>query len=138
MKRKLAMAALYSLFGAITYLLFLFLTFPSDAARDRMVYEANKAGIRMQLQGFRPALPTGITLTGVDIYGPTADQSNPASRRARARMPRPADPEAGPGTEAGAELDAEPPAPDAAAAPADPSKPESPLLTLDRVTLTSL
>lgn len=68
MKRKLAFAALYSIFGFVTYLFFLYVTFPSDVARGRLIYEANKAGVRMQLVDFKPAWPWGITLKGVDIY----------------------------------------------------------------------
>ncbi len=86
MRRKLGLAFLYSVFGFLTYVLFLYLTFPSDAARDRLVYEANQAGIRMQLVGVRPVFPLGVTLEGVDIYrsnkgkrkSPTSDLLRPA------------------------------------------------------------
>ncbi len=70
MIRKLGMAVLYSLFGLVAYVFFLYLTFPSDVARDRLVYEANRAGIRMQLVGLSPSFPFGVTLEGVDVYPP--------------------------------------------------------------------
>jgi len=81
MKRKLMYDALYSLVGLVTYLLFLYLTFPSDVARERLVYEANKAGVRMQMVGFRPSPPWGLSLTGVDIYG--FGESSSSEKRGR-------------------------------------------------------
>jgi len=71
MKRKLGMALLYLLFGLASYFVFLYLTFPSDVARERLIYEADKAGIRLQLADLKPYPPLGVYLKDVDIYGST-------------------------------------------------------------------
>lgn len=88
MLSKLAYAMLYSLFGSLTYGLFLYMTFPSEAVRDRIVYEANQAGVKMQVLDVKPAFPTGLTLEGIDLYAIGKDKKAAARRRAQAARRR--------------------------------------------------
>lgn len=136
MKRAILFFLANSLLGTLVYALVLYLTFPSDAARDRIIYEANKSGIKMQLVGVKPAWPWGFTLNGLDIYS-FGDGSSTTKVVTRSKK----------------DGDEEKPAPEPAAPPADPAAAktdtavatanpdaasEAPVLTLDHVTVTSL
>lgn len=148
MKRAILFFLANSLLGTLVYGLVLYLTFPSDAARDRLIYEANKAGVRMQLVGVKPAWPWGFTLHGLDIYS-FGDGSSTVRTSIRSKKDKEDDKASAP--DAAAPDAGAPPvppgvAPENAAAgtgdkvasvpPTDPA--EAPVLTLDRVSVTSL
>ena len=140
--RKRVIRALYTLFFVFCYAIFLYLTFPSDVARERVLYEANKAGLRMQMVDLDLAFPWGVKLEGVDIYGLGEDTSRKKPTPRRKAMPggeieNGAAPDAGAPAEGEAPAAAAPvPAPaDAAPAPEAAVSNETPVLTLDSVRL---
>src|SRR5688572_12502549 len=59
----------YSAFGFFCFILFLYLTFPYDAFRDRLVGEARRAGFDVSIQSIGPGL-MGITANGVRVERP--------------------------------------------------------------------
>lgn len=167
MKKTLLFFVLNSLLGTLVYFAVLYLTFPSDTARDRIVYEANKAGYKLQLVSVKPTWPWGFTLEGVDFYG-VDDAAAAAARRAKAKRAKAKDLDkaADTSTENGTDKNAEklslevvtpiplPPLPgsesaatpagkdagnkDGKSAEAKPEPADAPLLTLDSVSVTSL
>lgn len=161
MKKALLWFVLNSLIGSLVYFAVLYLTFPSDVARDRIVYEANKAGYKLQLVSVKPTWPWGFTLKGVDFYG-VDDAAAAAARRAKSKRANKAKDES---TEKVAEKEAEKvasdvvtpiPLPPLPGSESEAGKPvaskesskdgatreaevgEAPLLTLDSVSVTSL
>lgn len=52
----------YAAFSWAVFLFALFLTFPSDAVRDRVVREARKAGMNLRVESAGLALPLGLSL----------------------------------------------------------------------------
>ncbi len=63
------LGAAYTAFGLFCFLLFLYLTFPYQAFRDRLVGEARRAGFAVTIGDIGPGL-MGITATGVRIERP--------------------------------------------------------------------
>lgn len=145
MKRVLLWFVINTIVGTLVYALALYLTFPSDTARDRIVYEANKSGMKLQLVGVKPAWPWGFTLTGLDLYSigdapnprkpPRGKRDKDASKTDSGENPTTTDTGEPIPVPNALEVPGEPGAV-ATTTPAEPE--EAPLLSLDTLTVTSL
>lgn len=136
MKQAILWFFVNSIVGALVYLGVLYVTFPSDVARDRLVYEANKAGVRMQLEDVKPTWPAGVRFTGVDVYS-FSDSAATLKKKGKRDITSEEKGEE-PKEPVPAEANGQAPVPGGEAGATADTSDEIPLLTLDSLAVTSL